>query len=129
MSGLSRNDADFVDVVHTNPGALGQAKAVGHIDVYGGGGSPLQPGCFEVICSHLRAYELYAESVYPGQENNLQVIQCGSVREWEAGSCHGPAISIGYNVSLLVKGTYYMDTNSKSPFGKNAKPNFKPKCV
>ena len=47
-SGLSKNDADFVEVVHTNGGTNHSTIAIfdpiGHVDFYANGGQH-QPGC------------------------------------------------------------------------------------
>lgn len=37
LSGLSRGDADFVDVIHSNPGALGKRDPLGDVDFYPNG--------------------------------------------------------------------------------------------
>lgn len=37
MSGLSRGDAVFVDVIHSNPGVLGKKDPVGDVDFYPNG--------------------------------------------------------------------------------------------
>lgn len=37
LTGLSRGDADFIDVIHTNPGVLGKRDAVGDCDFYPNG--------------------------------------------------------------------------------------------
>jgi len=42
---LSRADATFVDVIHTDGGNLGFARPIGHADFYPNGGSRHQPGC------------------------------------------------------------------------------------
>lgn len=44
-SRLSDNDANIVEVVHTNIGFNGFAKPLGTIDFYVNGGGPSQPGC------------------------------------------------------------------------------------
>lgn len=41
---LSADDAELVDVIHTNAGYLGEQPAVGDIDFYPNGGRN-QPGC------------------------------------------------------------------------------------
>lgn len=128
LPGLSRGDAVFVDVIHTNPGALGQEKQVGDIDTYAGG-LPLQPGCFSIVCSHTRSCYIYAESVYPGQENNFQATECASMYALKSNLCRNPSISIGYNVPKTAKGKYFMETNAKSPYGNNAIPYLEPMCV
>lgn len=37
LSGLSRGDGQFVDVIHTNSGALGQRRPSGDVDFYPNG--------------------------------------------------------------------------------------------
>ncbi|KAJ8666850.1 hypothetical protein QAD02_008512 [Eretmocerus hayati] len=88
---LDREDADFVDVIHTNAnrillGGLGLQKPLGHIDFYPNGGK-IQLGCgttsesnsfwssfthvlkFPVdevkkaVCSHGRSYEFFTDSI------------------------------------------------------------------
>lgn len=44
---LSPNDANFVDVIHTDGGVLGYPWPLGHADFFPNGGVPLQPGCAE----------------------------------------------------------------------------------
>lgn len=44
-SRLTRNDADFVDVIHTDAGFYGIALYSGHVDFYPNGGHRPQPGC------------------------------------------------------------------------------------
>ncbi len=44
---LSRDDANFVDVIHTSQ-LLGYIPAIGHADFFPNGGLA-QPGCFQVI--------------------------------------------------------------------------------
>lgn len=46
---LNRNDAKFVDIIHTNIGYAGYETPLGHADFYPNGGGPLQPGCDQVI--------------------------------------------------------------------------------
>lgn len=37
LTGLSRGDADFVDIIHSNPGALGKRDPIGDVDFYPNG--------------------------------------------------------------------------------------------
>lgn len=37
LNGLSRGDAEFVDVIHTNPGVLGKRDSIGDADFYPNG--------------------------------------------------------------------------------------------
>lgn len=41
---LTRNDADFVEVIHTNSGAYGEYPQIGHVDFCINGGR-MQPSC------------------------------------------------------------------------------------
>lgn len=42
---ISENNAEFVDVFHTDSGNYGMQTAIGHIDVYFNTGKRFQPGC------------------------------------------------------------------------------------
>lgn len=42
--GLTRDDADFVEVIHTNSGAYGEYPQIGHADFSINGGR-IQPSC------------------------------------------------------------------------------------
>lgn len=61
-SGIHRNDAAHVQVIHTNGGNLGLLRVAGDSDFYPNGGRN-QPDCLTAFCSHSRAWELFAESI------------------------------------------------------------------
>lgn len=42
---LTKTDAMFVDVIHTDGGNFGFPNPLGHVDFYPNGGKPIQPGC------------------------------------------------------------------------------------
>lgn len=45
MLALGKNDADFVDIIHTDAGLYGALIATGTVDFWPNGGTTLQPGC------------------------------------------------------------------------------------
>lgn len=59
---LARDDAVYVEVLHTNGGSLGLGfgQPIGNIDFFPNGGS-IQPGCLTNICHHLRAVDLFSK--------------------------------------------------------------------
>nr|UPN66605.1 pancreatic triacylglycerol lipase 3 [Colaphellus bowringi] len=81
---LDRSDAKFVDVIHTDSSpfvtdGFGLWEPIGHVDFFPNGGQD-QPGCNdvkdsivvshferglskEIVCSHIRAFHLFRESV------------------------------------------------------------------
>ncbi|XP_031628397.1 vitellogenin-1-like [Contarinia nasturtii] len=128
LTGLYRGDADFVIVLHSNPGIFGKADPLGDIDFYVNGLRPKAPGCFTITCSHGRAVEYYAESVYPGNEHNFMAVKCNSLSALEQNSCKGIPIPMGYATPTNVKGNYFLKVNKKSPYGKNSTKNFVPIC-
>lgn len=42
---LDKDDAYFVDVIHTDAGKYGIQSNIGHIDFHVNGGKRIQPGC------------------------------------------------------------------------------------
>ncbi|KAM7285238.1 endothelial lipase isoform X2 [Ixodes scapularis] len=61
---LDRDDADFVDVIHTSNGVyeLGMREPMGHVDFYPNRGGD-QPRCFSAACSHKIAKIYYRKSI------------------------------------------------------------------
>ncbi|XP_054645586.1 lipoprotein lipase-like isoform X2 [Dunckerocampus dactyliophorus] len=126
---LSRDDAQFVDVLHTNtrgsPGrSIGIQKAVGHIDIYPNGGT-FQPGCniqntlmgiaLEGIkglqnmdqlvkCSHERSIHLFIDSLLNTQQQSV-AFRCSSKEAFNKGLClscrKNRCNKIGYNINKV----------------------------
>lgn len=90
--------------------------------------APLPPGCLSIDCAHGRAPEFYAESVYPGNENNFLAVKCGSLSALIANFCPGRKEPMGYAASPKLKGNFFLKTKDKSPYGENAPSNFTPVC-
>lgn len=82
---------------------------------------PLPPGCLTITCAHARAYEYYAESVYPGNEHVFAAVKCPSLFALNSGFCRGRRVPMGYATPTNVKGDYFLKTDSEPPFGKNSK--------
>lgn len=118
LNGVGRGDAVFVDVIHTNNGALGQRNPIGDADFYPNGVVILQPGSFNIGSSHKRAIELYAESVYPGNEYTFQATKCNSMYSLNAGLCTKVRAPMGFAATGEGKGNFFLKTASKAPFGQ-----------
>ncbi|KAF2881205.1 hypothetical protein ILUMI_24970 [Ignelater luminosus] len=129
---LSKFDANFVDVIHTNGGMFGFPISVGHADFYPNGGGILQPGCrlsnlietrlaqTTVVCSHYLAYEFYAESVR--NPKAFPAVKCGSISKGHFKNCRfvvGGYMGFPANKSSL--GNFYLTTNDRAPFSRSMK--------
>lgn len=123
LEALQRGDAKFVDVIHTNPGALGKREQLGDMDFFVQGFAPIKPGCMTFGCSHVRAVKYYAESVYPGHEMDFLATRCSTLRKAENGLCKGPAVVMGFEVPFNKKGTYVLSVNPDVPYGENTSFN------
>lgn len=120
LNSLSRGDAAYVDVIHSNSGVLGKKEPVGDADYYPNGVNPLPPGCLTIICAHARSWEFYAESVYPGNQNAFLATKCNSITSLNSGKCTGKRIAMGYACPIGAKGNYFLNTKSKRSFGEHA---------
>lgn len=89
---------------------------------------PLPPGCVSISCAHARAPEFYAESVYPGYENNFLGVKCGSLTALKGNFCPGKKFAMGYATPKNLKGNYFLKTTDKSLYGENAPKNFTVIC-
>lgn len=119
LSGLQRGDAEFIDVIHTNPGVFGKENPVGDVDFYAEGLAPIKPGCKQFGCSHGRALEYFTESVYPGNEENFLGVRCTSLTKLKNGFCNGPKFPMGLAVPFNLAGNYFLPVNAQKPYGKN----------
>ncbi|CRL01824.1 CLUMA_CG015039, isoform A [Clunio marinus] len=121
LLGVGRGDAEFVDVIHSDAGGLGKSEAIGDADFFPNGIVPLMPGCLTIFCSHSRAWEYYAETVYKGNESNFIGKKCGSLLSYEIDACIRQEVPMGYACPPTAKGNFFLKTSSKSPFGLGQK--------
>ncbi|XP_050471050.1 pancreatic triacylglycerol lipase-like [Bombus huntii] len=116
---LTSEDADFVDIIHTDAGVYGIALNSGHVDFYPNGGHRPQPGCSLIniplsapdFCSHQRSYIFYSESV----KNHKAFI--GKCQE----DCSSDLVPMGFITPNNTRGVYSLTTNAESPFGLGMK--------
>ncbi|CAL7940741.1 unnamed protein product [Xylocopa violacea] len=123
---LSKADAQFVDIIHTDMGFYGLALDTGHVDFYPNLGHRPQPGCSialtEILnpCPHVRSYEFYAESVK--NVNAFIGIKCDDSEQFITSTCAKDETAImGFDVPRNARGKYYLMTNSASPYGLGSK--------
>ncbi|KAI4468893.1 lipase [Holotrichia oblita] len=118
---IDTNDASFVQVIHTSF-FLGFTHSIGHADYFPNGWLIIvQPGCpsFPYIwCSHSRAFEFYAESIYPS--SNFTSRSCNrEERRKLLGSDDQPVSLMGQlYVDTEASGRYCLDTNSEPPYAQ-----------
>ena len=139
---ISKDDADYVDVIHTDGGAYGFLRPMGHTDFYPNGGS-YQPcscdhNCTGVDClgwsDHGRAPAYFEESIL--SQNKFPSWKCEM--SWdeflEERSCPFESegsflISMGewsdYG-GVPEEGIYYLTTNDESPYSCENEECFAP---
>ncbi|XP_031353891.1 endothelial lipase-like [Photinus pyralis] len=128
---LTKDDAEFVDVIHTDAGSFGYPVSIGHVDFYPNGGSGVQPGCeisslaekkiIEQIiyCGHIRAWKYYGESVrnpraFPATKT--KIIQNGDGKFKFVTDAY-----MGFGVNSSARGDFGLITNAFPPFGMTDK--------
>ncbi|KAL7739994.1 hypothetical protein ACLKA6_007501 [Drosophila palustris] len=117
---LDAEDADFVDVIHTDPPERGVLKPLGHVDFYPNFRVGDQPGCEREkdpgSCNHNRAPEFYAESI--NSKLGFWGIRCHNLLPHVFGRCAAGQSQalMGYYVSPIVSGTFFLETASTPPF-------------
>lgn len=92
--GLSRDDAEYVEVIHTDGGLFGTGigQAIGHADFFVNGGFS-QPGCLTNTCCHKRAWELFAASL--NSQYKYLGFQCDSMIQVNFNTCRGRTLHMG----------------------------------
>jgi len=137
---LSKDDADFVDVIHTDGWGVvayyGMLTPVGDIDFYPNGGY-YQPGCitstlinstgnteydiFDIACSHGRSPKLFLNTLvqpncFTTQHKCSDSNYCKKTNELCCTGSNCP--EMGYNADKMsgVNGLYYLETTSRDPY-------------
>ena len=116
---LSQDDANRVEVIHTNVDHCGMREAIGHYDFYPNGGS-VQPGCDRNPCSHSRAPEYFAESILAG-ENGFYGRKCSTDFDSiniSTSTCNGDVAQMGGHSKSIEtpEGIYYVKTRNSPPY-------------
>ncbi|XP_017491915.1 PREDICTED: pancreatic triacylglycerol lipase-like [Rhagoletis zephyria] len=116
---LSKDDADFVDVIHTDIMGRGMMQPMGHVDFYPNFGY-VQPGCQAEAepgsCNHERAPRFYAESINPKHE--FWSSRCANWLYFILNICYldtNDAV-MGYYVDKSLSGIYFLKTSNSTPF-------------
>jgi len=117
---LSKDDADFVDIVHTNGGTDPDDRAIfdpsGHVDFYANGGHH-QPGCNDGHCNHLRTADLFAESI--NTKVGFRALRCDNYEDFQKGLCDGNESELmGEHTQSKTRGIFHFYTNAESPFAR-----------
>ncbi|XP_036328652.1 DEP domain-containing protein DDB_G0279099, partial [Rhagoletis pomonella] len=124
---IAITDADYIEVVHTSVGSYGYDRPLGHVDYYVNYGSA-QPGCFLNECSHIRAFQIFAESLLAKEAFRAQGCD---VKLWPDMIKHrrclmgtGKEMLLGgdpANVTALRGrgGVFYLATNAGPPYAKD----------
>ncbi|CAF0967554.1 unnamed protein product [Brachionus calyciflorus] len=137
---LDRNDADFVDNIHTDP-TFGIHTHIGHLDFFPNGRTqvgcswfdrsvseyktisikldPRFPEAKMSVCSHNRAVAYFAESIISACR--FHSIPCDDYDAFANGRCKCDAklgcSPMGYFARKdFPQGTYYLDTHKREPF-------------
>lgn len=115
---LDKNDAMFVDVIHTCANLLGYRDAIGHTDFYPNGGNCFQPGCAltdmtQGTCSHDRGYDFMEESIRGGI---FTAFPCAGANSAPDFSQPDKNIVMGVSTPPSSRGSFCLYTNDASPF-------------
>ncbi|KAH8416887.1 hypothetical protein KR222_010313, partial [Zaprionus bogoriensis] len=129
LPGLQRGDADYVDIIHTNPGYAGIADETGDVDFFVEGLNPIKPGCTglqPITCSHQRAVDYLTESVYPNNTENFRGRLCSSYNQVKIGFGCSRSRTAVMGLDASAFGLYYVDVNPREPYGLDATQYFTP---
>lgn len=113
---LAAEDAQYVEVIHTNGKALGFFKNIGKADFYPNGGTS-QPGCgWSLSCSHQRAVDYFKESL---KVKDFFANRCADVDNLHSECALGLAALGGFEARRLrskPSGVYFVHTAPSKPF-------------
>lgn len=118
---LASTDAEYVESVHTAADLYGFAVPIGQAAFYMNWGQN-QPSCgrdWSGACSHKSAVIYFIESIYdPDAFWGTRCLDYGSIRNRKCPAAGEGAAMGGEPVRKKVAGVYYVETNSKAPYGQ-----------
>ncbi|GLV44900.1 uncharacterized protein CBL_14527 [Carabus blaptoides fortunei] len=121
---LSKEDAKFVVVIHTDAYCYGAGGSLGHADFFPNKGIRFQPYCDPDIadfCSHHMSWRYYAvsilyETIFPAQNCEMDAF-CLAFNMRQCCRQDAPIAYMGYGVSRTAVGNFYLKTSNEYPFG------------
>lgn len=110
---ISRDDADYVQVIHTNAGKYGIIESRGHADFFPNAGAD-QAGCdlsvMDDVCSHSRAWYYFQESVK--NIGAFPAIKCNSYEDFKNNNCEKEEVALmGLSHDITIQGNFYLQTH------------------
>ncbi|XP_032592024.1 lipase member H-A-like [Drosophila grimshawi] len=124
---LSKDDAEFVDVIHTDAGKSGAPFSTGTADFWPNGGRTLQPGCPKkmlpesIVCSHQRSWWFWAESVSDRFPEKFNALAAKNWRLFKLNVTESGEAVMGHYCPTTARGNYYLQTNGETPFARGEK--------
>ncbi|XP_077287750.1 pancreatic triacylglycerol lipase-like [Arctopsyche grandis] len=110
---LTKADANFVDVIHTDMGGFAVSGSLGHVDFFPNGGKISMPGCFYInLCNHVQSIIYYTESANISKYG-FKSVMCTDYVSFITRRCtSNTQVSMGYWLANSVPhGDYYLKTN------------------
>ncbi|XP_050315533.1 phospholipase A1-like [Anthonomus grandis grandis] len=130
---LNKNDADVVEVIHTDGGTFGFDDACGTIDFFVNGGSS-QPGCKKIdladplgsfkdplMCDHQRAYAYFIEALL--NPTDLVAQKCSNWAQFKVNYCDKETVPLG-DLNTTLTGRFYLETNKEKPYTRKTGGGF-----
>ncbi|XP_037903870.1 lipase member H-A-like isoform X2 [Hermetia illucens] len=127
---ITKDDAEFVDVIHTDAWIYGAPASTGTVDFWPNSGSALQPGCptrhdiFQLdendLCSHWRSWRYWAESLNQKNSQQFHAVPAKNWRSFKQGNVgeYDPKVVMGNECPSSASGDYYLQTNAEAPFAR-----------
>lgn len=112
---LNKNDAEYVEAIHTDQDCYGIEDQLGHADFYVNDGDD-QPGCMTHVCSHSRSISYFAESLENSQ--SFKSTRCESEDGAKAFMGGQPG-----NMDKGITGKFCVETDDDYPFGSGDNKN------
>nr|XP_027203451.1 pancreatic lipase-related protein 2-like [Dermatophagoides pteronyssinus] len=124
---LTKDDADYVDAIHTTTGGdilagqLGFTSPYAHIDFYPNGGIVRQPPCpvgTGIACSHKTSVRYYEASLSAQKQCHFIGHPCDNYQNYLDGKCKLKDGEMGYQSFQFLRshGLHYLLTSDKYPF-------------